>query len=270
MLLTEAPQSHTRTHKPLIPLYSRIQHRVLWLNKNCIKILLARPPRGFFSKSRVYRRVRYESQADTKKEGYGQRRRRGKAKRPPPVTLFNWRAPHNFRVARSDPPVDPVTCGRVRRGKKKNPWRLHSSGRNSVEFWDTACADMRGARNGSSGPALPQGSRICKGLLSHATQRALSPPGSLSLTSHTRRTFRRSANGRNTRAITCRYWSLIGAPGPSVDMPIIGLPRRQPTPVRLVSTRCYACAYRMGASAPLFHCERRGGFTGIKWNSTAF
>jgi len=66
-----------------------------------------------------------------------------------------------------------------------------------------------------------------------------------------------SRSGRNTRAITCRYWSLIGAPGPSVDMPIIGLPRRQPTPARLVSTRCYACAYRMGESTPLF--QRRGG-----------
>lgn len=116
---------------------------------------------------------------------------------------------------------------------------------------------IRKARNRPSGPALTQGSRICKGLLSHATQRALSP-AALFLTSHTRRTFRRSANGRNTRAITCRYWSLIGAPGPSVDMPIIGLPRRQPTPVRLVSTRCYACAYRTGASAPLFHCANAG------------
>ncbi|KAL6432486.1 hypothetical protein ACFW04_006815 [Cataglyphis niger] len=45
-----------------------------------------------------------------------------------------------------------------------------------------------------------------------------------------------SRSGRNTRAITCRYWSLIGAPDPSVDMPIIGLPRHQPTPARLV--RC--------------------------------
>ncbi|XP_025075293.1 uncharacterized protein LOC112552941 isoform X1 [Pogonomyrmex barbatus] len=43
----------------------------------------------------------------------------------------------------------------------------------------------------------------------------------------------RHRSGRsNTRAITCRYWSLIGAPGSSVDMPIIGLLQSQPAPAR--------------------------------------
>lgn len=109
---------------------------------------------------------------------------------------------------------------------------------------------------GPRGPRLLRARASAKAYL--VTLRNEHSPAALFLTSHTRRTFRRSANGRNTRAITCRYWSLIGAPGPSVDMPIIGLPRRQPTPVRLVSTRCYACAYRTGASAPLFHCANAG------------
>jgi hypothetical protein len=42
----------------------------------------------------------------------------------------------------------------------------------------------------------------------------------------------------------------MGAPGPSVDMPIIGLPRRQPTPARSLSTRllCVRLPYGRGLS----------------------
>lgn len=178
----------------------------------------------------------------------------GKARRPP-VTLFNWQTPHNFRVARL------VPRPRNEKERGEGPVALRPlQRRNSVEFRDLY-ANMRRARDGSSGLYVFPSVRI-RGL-SHATQRALSRFSRGTLFSHTRR-----RSGRNTRAITCRYWSLIDAPGPSVDMPIIGLPRCQSMPARSISTRCYACAYRTGASTPPFQCKRTQGQVYVENNET--
>lgn len=121
----------------------------------------------------------------------------GKARRPP-VTLFNWQTPHNFRVAR----LVPRPCNEKERGEEPVALRRHC---NPPEFRGIPrlYANMR--RRAYVFPRRIRG-------LSHATQRALS------------RLSSRHDRHRNTRAITCRYWSLIDAPGPSVDMPIIGLP----------------------------------------------
>lgn len=119
------------------------------------------------------------------------------------------------------------------KGGELNSRRDRSDGgipRNTVWTHEGAIPETEASRRPG---ALPSASSFRIRGLSHAVQRALLLRISVLLTllslslfrfpegARRRHSARRPQHGQ---AITCRYWSLIGAPDPSVDMPIIGLP----------------------------------------------